>query len=237
MCSAWEGRHAGRCKHTKRMLCSAMLHLRSRDVKSAYEELASVQQMLSGRVMAVNVSITMCVCMYACMYAVTTLQASSYQVFWYVAVHHHHHLRLTFVHACMLVVRFLHMRPLHLTRCKYHSHCKPNSTKSLFTHPSQVFLPLPLSHTSASNLLHAETQSSLFFLSSWPNHCSLLRLTASVMYSMPSRLLSSALTVLLFKWTPHIQLTIIRSALSNLAISSTFIAQVSLALWIQALYS
>jgi len=33
----------------------------------------------------------------------------------------------------------------------------------------------------------------------------------------------------LFKWTPHIHLTIIHSILSNLAISSTFIAQVSLA--------
>jgi len=57
-------------------------------------------------------------------------------------------------------------------------------------------------------------------------HRNLLRLTTSVMHFMPSRLLSSALAVALFKWTPHIHLTIIRSVLSKLSISSTFIAQV-----------
>jgi len=62
-------------------------------------------------------------------------------------------------------------------------------------------------------------------LHTWLNPRSLLRLTTSVMHTMPSRLLSSALTVLLCK----LHLTIIRSVLSNLAISSTFIAEVSLA--------
>jgi len=61
----------------------------------------------------------------------------------------------------------------------------------------------------------------------WPNHCSLLLLTTCAMHST------------LFKWTPH--LTIIRSVLSNLAVSSTFIAKVSLAypktLWIQPLHT
>jgi len=62
-----------------------------------------------------------------------------------------------------------------------------------------------------------------------------------IMHSMPSRPLSSVRAVILFKWTPHIHLTIIRCVLSKLAISSTFIVQVSLAcpktLWKQALYT
>jgi len=78
-------------------------------------------------------------------------------------------------------------------------------------------------------------------LSTWPNHRSLLQLTASVMHSVPSRLLSSGLDVLLVKGTSQNHLTIIYSVLSNLAFSSTFIALVALAyrkpLWVQALYT
>jgi len=72
------------------------------------------------------------------------------------------------------LARFLHMRPLrpHLTRSKAHSYCKANSIKSFFTHSSQVFLHVRLSLTPiTSKLLLAETQSSLSFLSTSPNHC------------------------------------------------------------------
>jgi len=42
---------------------------------------------------------------------------------------------------------FLHTRPIHLNRPKAHSWHKPNSTKTFFTHSSQVCQPLPLSIT------------------------------------------------------------------------------------------
>jgi len=84
----------------------------------------------------------------------------------------------------------------------------PNSIQSSFsmqskcpsshTHPMSSY---PLLTPLTSKLLHAETQSSLPFLSTWPNHCSLLRLTIYVMHSLSSQLLSSALAFLLHKWT------------------------------------
>jgi len=83
-------------------------------------------------------------------------------------LHYHRHLRLaSVVHACTCWT-VLHTRHLHLTQSKAHSQCKLNSTKFFFTHSSQVFLPLPLSLTPlTSKLLHAETQSSLSFLSTY----------------------------------------------------------------------
>jgi len=128
---------------------------------------------------------------------------------------------------------FLHMRHLHLTRSKAQSWCKPNSTKSL----------IPSLPTCLYLLLHSFKTSTCWnpFITilspTWPNYHSLLYL----MHSMPNRLLSSALAVLVFTWIPHIHPTVNRSVLSKLALSSTFIVQVSLAypkaLWIQALYT
>src|SRR5260221_7049272 len=76
--------------------------------------------------------------------------------------------------------------------------------------------------------LHAATQSSLFLRSACPNHLNLPRRTTSNTHSIPNRPNNSSFVFLSFNVTPLIHLTIILSALSNLRISSTFIAQVSL---------
>src|SRR5260221_6060286 len=72
------------------------------------------------------------------------------------------------------------------------------------------------------------TQSSLFLRSMCPNHLNLPCRTTSNTHSTPNRPNNSSFVFLSFNVTPHIHLTIILSALSNLRISSTFIAQVSL---------
>jgi len=127
----------------------------------------------------------------------------------------------------------MHRRLLHSIQA--HSWYKPNSTKSLL---SQVFLLMPRSLTTlTSKLLHAETQHHDPFT---PHDQTTRICSVNLMCSIPNRLLSS--TVLLFKWTPHIFPTIFHSIFSHIAISSTFMAQVSLAylmtLWIiQAPYT
>src|SRR6188768_2510035 len=69
------------------------------------------------------------------------------------------------------------------------------SFMSLVTHCNHVFLPLPLpTFPSTSTFVHFLTQSSSAFLSTCPNHLNLPRLT-----------------ILFFRVTPHIHLTIIFS--------------------------
>src|SRR5260221_12168084 len=97
------------------------------------------------------------------------------------------------------------------------------------THSCHVFLPLPLPFSPSTTIsLHAATQSSLFLRSMCPNHLNLPCRTTSNTHSIPNRPHNSSFVFLSFNVTPHIHLTIILSALSNLRISSTFIAQVSL---------
>jgi len=135
------------------------------------------------------------------------------------------------------VERFLCMRPL-------------QSPFSMQTHFIHVFfhtfipsLPAPASISYSFNFKTCTCWNPIITIFSLhiPNHRSLLRLITSVMHSVLSWLLSWARAFLLFKWKPHIHLTIFRSVLSNIAISSTFIAQVLLAypkiLGIQALYT
>jgi len=91
-----------------------------------------------------------------------------------------------------LVGRFLHMSPATKFNPKSIINAKP--TQQCFHHILISSLPtLPLSLIPlTSKLLHAETQS-LSFLHTWQYHRSRLLLTTSVMHSMPSRLLNSAL--------------------------------------------
>src|SRR6266536_1190 len=97
------------------------------------------------------------------------------------------------------------------------------------THSCHVFLPLPLPFSPSTAIsLHAATQSSLFLRSTCPNHLNLPRRTTSNTHSIPNRLNNSSFVFLSFNVTPHIHLTIILSAFSNLRTSSTFIAHVSL---------
>src|SRR4029077_10867242 len=115
---------------------------------------------------------------------------------------------------------------------------------SLLTHSIHVFFLLPLSPFSAtSKFRQAFTQSSSGFLATCPNHLSLLLLTNSFTLttsSFPNILLNSESSSLpwfllnfslffFFRFTPHIHLTIIPSALSSLLVYSTFIGHFSLA--------
>src|SRR5580692_11557814 len=104
------------------------------------------------------------------------------------------------------------------------------SVMSFSTHCRQVFLPLPFGLIpSTTKSLHDDTQSPLALRSPSPNQPSLPRLTTVSTASTP-RLSSNSLVVLLcVNETPHIHLTMNLSALSNLRISSTLTAQVSLA--------
>jgi len=129
-------------------------------------------------------------------------------------------IRLTFS-MLGLVGRFLHMRPLHLSRSKAYSACKPNSTKFFFTQSSKDFIPC------LYLLLHKFQRFNMLIIMNLSHHVFKQRslVNTFIMRSMPSQLLSSTQAVLLFQWKPHNHLTVIRSVLSNLAISSTFIAQ------------
>jgi len=106
----------------------------------------------------------------------------------------HHHLCLTsVVHTCT-GWGFCIQDYLHLTRSNALLDANPIQP-SPTSHSSQVFLPLPLFLTPLiSKLLHTETHSSISFLSSRPNHCSLLHLTTYVIHSMPRRLYRTIIT-------------------------------------------
>ena len=100
---------------------------------------------------------------------------------------------------------------------------------SLLTQLLHVFLGAPLSTTPITFILvHFFTQLFSSFRSTCPNHLNLPLCILFSTHSMPKRFKSSSLRFLSFKDTPHILLTIILSALLNLARSSAFIAQVSL---------
>src|SRR5580692_8019744 len=104
------------------------------------------------------------------------------------------------------------------------------SVMSFSTHCRQVFLPLPFGLIpSTTNSLHDDTQSPLALCSTCPNQPSLPRLTTVSTSSTPRLSSNSRVVLLCFSETPHIHLTMNLSVLSNLRISSTFTAQVSLA--------
>ena len=105
----------------------------------------------------------------------------------------------------------------------------PIAFMSLLTQLLHVFLGAPLSTTPITFILvHFFTQLFSSFRSTCPNHLNLPLCILFSTHSMPKRFKSSSLRFLSFKDTPHILLTIILSALLNLARSSAFIAQVSL---------
>src|SRR4051812_27917892 len=100
---------------------------------------------------------------------------------------------------------------------------------SLSTHCFHVFMPLPTPLApSTTSLLQPETQSSAVLRSTCPNHLNLPLLTTSDTPSNPKRFHNSSILTLSFNCTPHIHLIIQFSVLSNLRMSSTFIAHVSL---------
>ena len=108
------------------------------------------------------------------------------------------------------------MRPLHISMNTTHSACKPSSFISSFTHSCQVFLPLPAHLTPATTpFLQADTQSSPLLRSTCPNYLNLPHLTTFATLWIPKRLYKSSLRFLSFRDTPHIHLTIMRSALSR----------------------
>jgi len=84
-----------------------------------------------------------CICIKQCMYFVYIFSNQCmYYLFIYInQCHHHHPLRLTsIVCACMGWTVSVY-EPRYLTGSKPYYQCKPISTKSFFTHSSQVFLP------------------------------------------------------------------------------------------------
>src|SRR6478735_3872786 len=117
----------------------------------------------------------------------------------------------------------------HTARSLAASFFRPHSSIVFFTPSSQVLTGRPtLLFPSTVSLLHAETMSPSCFLSRCPNHLNLPLSTTSVTPFIPKRSLKSTLLFLAFNDTPHIHLTIIISVLSNLCMSSLFIAHVSL---------
>src|SRR5687768_2897823 len=95
---------------------------------------------------------------------------------------------------------------------------------SSLTHSCHVFLPLPRPFEPSTFInLQAETQFSASMRSTFPNHLILPRLTTTETLSISKRSKSSSLDFLSFSDTPDIHL-IIRSVLSSLFMSSTFIA-------------
>src|SRR6266581_3616524 len=133
--------------------------------------------------------------------------------------HHHHRHHRFYVRESMLarVGRFPLNKPLHISRSLAHSALNPFIFMSLFTDSHQDFFPLPpnLDPTTAIDL-QADTQSDAFLRSRCPNHLSLPLLNTAPTSSKPNRLYSSTLAILSLRVTPHIHLTIIRSALFNL---------------------
>ena len=134
------------------------------------------------------------------------------------------------------------MRPLHTSLNTAHSGCKPSLSVSSFTHSLHVFLSLPTHLSPATTtFLQVDTQSSPFLRSTCPNHLNLPCLTTFATLWIPKRLYKTSLRFPSFRDTPHIHLTIIRSALSRLCTFSAFIAHVSVpyvnTFWTQALKS
>jgi len=136
-------------------------------------------------------------------------------------------------------VGFLHIRNPQLARSKAHSRCKQNSTISFFTLiPS---LPTPASISCSYNFKTSTGWNPIITVLSLymtiPLQSAFSYPICSALNAMPA----VAIAFLFSKRTPHNHLTIIRSVLSNLAISSIYIVQVSLAypktLWIRDMYS
>ena len=117
------------------------------------------------------------------------------------------------------------MRPLHISLNTAQTGCKPSSSVSSFTHSLQSSCPYSpppnyLHSYVTSTFLQANTQSSPLLRStvpnhlnlpwnSFPHHLSLALNTQKTIQDLTSHILS-------FRDTPHIHLTIIRSALSRL---------------------
>src|SRR2546426_1042876 len=100
---------------------------------------------------------------------------------------------------------------------------------SLARHCFHVFKPLPAALApSTTSPLQPETQSSTFLHSTCPNHLNLPLLTTSDTPSISKRFHSSSIFTLIFNCTLHIHLIIQLSVLSNLRMSSSFSADVSL---------
>src|SRR5260221_623778 len=89
-------------------------------------------------------------------------------------------------------------------------------------------LCLYLFHLLPPYLCMLQTNHPLFLRSTCPNLLNLPCRTTSNTHSIPNRPNNSSFVFLSFNVTPHIHLTIILSALSNLRTSSAFITQVSL---------
>ena len=141
--------------------------------------------------------------------------------------HHHHHLFLkTSISSTARSARvrrlpryeasshILEHCPIRVKTCKLvrvffytFSPCLPTS--------AQVLTP------ATTKFLQADTQSSPFLRSTCPNHLNLPRLTTYATLWTPKRLYKASLRFLSFRDTPHIHLTIMRSALSRLCRFST----------------
>jgi len=117
------------------------------NIKQPNQELSNLASLLF--VLPVELSMTLTVHFYfiSLYYMCYAIQQFSFN---------HHHLRLTSVFHAYTCVG--HMRPLHLTRSIAHSRCKPNSSKSFFTHSSHVFLRLPLSFTPLLHYFNTSTR-------------------------------------------------------------------------------
>ena len=114
----------------------------------------------------------------------------------------------------------------------------PIAFMSLLTQLLHVFLGAPLSTTPITFILvHFFTQLFSSFRSTCPNHLNLPLCILFSTHSMPKRFKSSSLRFLSFKDTPHILLTIILSALLNLARSSRFYSPSLATIYQHSLYT
>src|SRR5207245_10453993 len=121
------------------------------------------------------------------------------------------------------------MVTLHLVRSCASFAFKPKPFKSLTRTCFHVFWGLPTGLApSTTKPLQPETQSSAFLRSTCPNHLNLPLLITSNTLSTSKRFRISSISTLLFNCTPHINLIIQFCVLSNLFISSSFVAHVSL---------
>ena len=91
---------------------------------------------------------------------------------------------------------------------------RPKAFISFLTTSNHDFLGLPLFHAS-SIYMHFLTQSSISFLSTWPQPVSLQN-TTNHLYAHPISLNSSTLVFFFLKEVPHIHLTICISVFSSI---------------------